>query len=117
MRFHRSTTRACGVHSPTRSPTRSRSRAEYAEASTWLKRLSDDIDAFDLEFAKPHAQWVTALIRLGTRRFGEAERLLQTLEDANVARREPHQTVNARLLRARLLLQTGKAADAEQLTS
>ena len=92
-------------------------RAEYAEANIWLKLLSDDIDAFDLEFAKPHAQWVTALVRLGSRRFGEAERLLQSLEDANVARQEPYQTVNARLLRARLLLQTGKAADAERLTA
>ena len=46
-------------------------KAEYADASFWLKQLADDIDAFDLEFAKPHAQWVTALTRLGTRRFGE----------------------------------------------
>ena len=92
-------------------------RAEYAEASIWLKHLADDIDAFDLEFAKPHAQWVTALVRLGSRRFGEAERLLQSLEDGNEARQEPYQTVNARLLRARLLLQTGKATEAEQLTA
>jgi ATP/maltotriose-dependent transcriptional regulator MalT len=91
-------------------------RAEYAEANPWLKRLADDIEAFDLEFAKPHAQWVTALTRLGNRRFGETERLLQTLEDGN-ARQEPYQTVNVRLLRARLLLQTGKASDAEQLTA
>ncbi len=92
-------------------------RAEYSEATEWLKRLANEIEEFDLEFAKPHAQWVTALTRLGTRRFGEAERLLQSLEDGNVASRERHQTMNARLLRARLLLQTGKAIEAAQLTA
>ena len=89
-------------------------RAEYLEANTWLKRLADDIAAFDLEFAKPHAQWVTALVRLGTRRFGETERLLQSLEDSNDSRQQPHQAGNVRLLRARLLLQTGKANEAER---
>jgi len=92
-------------------------RAEYSEANVWLKRLQDDIDEFDLEFAKPHAQWVTALVRLGSRRFGETERILQSLEDGGGARQEPYQTVNVRLLRARLLLQSGKADDAEQLTA
>jgi LuxR family maltose regulon positive regulatory protein len=91
-------------------------RAEYSAANLWLKRLADDIDAFDLEFAKPHAQWVAALVRLGSRRFGETERLLQSLEDGNDTGQHPPQTVNVRLLRARMLLQTGKAADAEQLT-
>jgi ATP/maltotriose-dependent transcriptional regulator MalT len=92
-------------------------RAEYFDANAWLVRLSADIDAFDLEFAKPHAQWVTALVRLGSRRFGETERLLQSIEDGNSSRQEAYQTVNVRLLRARLLLQTGKASDAEQLTA
>lgn len=92
-------------------------RAEYAEANKWLRRLADDIDAFDLEFAKPHAHWVTALVRLGSRRFGETERLLQSLEDGSGADQGAYQRVNARLLRARLLLQTGKALDAERLTS
>ncbi len=92
-------------------------RAEYSEANIWLRRLADDIETFDLEFAKPHAYWVTALVRLGGRRFGETERLLQVLEDANAADRGAYQRINARLLRARLLLQTGKASDAARLTS
>jgi ATP/maltotriose-dependent transcriptional regulator MalT len=92
-------------------------RAEYASASEWLTHLIGDVEAFDLEFAKPHVQWINALVRLGLRKFGETERLLQTIEDAMAGGRLSYQQVNARTLRARLLLETGKAADALELTA
>jgi LuxR family transcriptional regulator, maltose regulon positive regulatory protein len=92
-------------------------RAEYEAAQDWLRLLSADVEAFDLEFIRPHVQWLSALLRLGIRRFGEAERLLQSLEDSPAHRHLPHQRLNARLLRARLLLESGKAANAVELTA
>jgi len=92
-------------------------RAEYAAAQEWLKLLSADVEAFDLEFVRPHVQWLSALLRLGARRFGEAERLLQSLEDSMAERQLPHQQLNARLLRARLVLEAGKPAEAVELTA
>jgi ATP/maltotriose-dependent transcriptional regulator MalT len=92
-------------------------RAEYTAAAEWLDDLATEIEAFDLEFAKPHVQWVTALVRLGLRRFGETERLLQAIEDSIAGGQLAYQQVNARSLRARLLLQSGKAADAAELTA
>jgi LuxR family maltose regulon positive regulatory protein len=92
-------------------------RAEYEAAQEWLRILSADVEAFDLEFIRPHVQWLSALLRLGVRRFGEAERLLQSLEDSSAHKHLPHQQLNARLLRARLVLQSGKAANAVELTA
>ncbi len=91
-------------------------KAQYRQALTWLERFDADVEAFDLEFARPHAAWTGALIRLGLRRFGEAERLLQTVEDAAAAIESVSHTCNARTLRARLRLQTGGIDDALKLT-
>lgn len=95
-------------------------RAEYLHARSWLAMLWRDIDEFDLEFARPHALWASALVQLGLRRFGEAERSLQSLEDSiansQPMYRRPNEQVNAKSLRARLLIQTGKPAEAVELT-
>jgi ATP/maltotriose-dependent transcriptional regulator MalT len=48
------------------------------------------------------------MISLGLRRFGDAERSLQAVEDAATRSHDQRQVVNARSLRARLLLQTGQ---------
>ena len=91
-------------------------KAQYRQALTWVGRFDADVEAFDLEFARPHAAWTGALIRLGLRRFGETERLLQTVEDAAAAIQSVSHTCNARILRARLRLQTGGIEDALMLT-
>jgi ATP/maltotriose-dependent transcriptional regulator MalT len=91
-------------------------KAQYREAMAWVERFDADVEAFDLEFARPHAAWTGALIRLGLRRFGEAERLLQTVEDAAAAIQSVSHTCNARILRARLRLVTGGLEDALRLT-
>ena len=92
-------------------------QGQYRLADTWLSRMWVDVEKYDLEFARPLGLWTRALIRLGMRRFGEAERLLQTLEDSAAAHADDRHALNARILRARLLLQTGKQADAVKLTS
>ncbi|HEV7564611.1 MAG TPA: LuxR C-terminal-related transcriptional regulator [Microbacteriaceae bacterium] len=87
-------------------------RAEYEEAKRFLSLCLDDIRSFDLEFALPYANWTAAMISLGLRRFGEAERSLQGVEDASKSSREQGHAVNARSLRARMLLETGQPAEA-----
>jgi LuxR family maltose regulon positive regulatory protein len=87
-------------------------RADYEDAEHFLSLCLDDIRSFDLEFAVPYANWTAAMISLGLRRFGEAERSLQVVEDAAKSSREQGHAVNARSLRARMLLETGQPAEA-----
>jgi LuxR family maltose regulon positive regulatory protein len=87
-------------------------RADYDEAERFLALFLDDIRSFDLEFAVPYANWTAAMIALGLRRFGEAERSLQAVEDAAKRQHEQRHGVNARSLRARMLLQTGQSNEA-----
>jgi LuxR family transcriptional regulator, maltose regulon positive regulatory protein len=92
-------------------------RSEYEEAETWLGRFFEDAAAYDLEFALPYANWASALIRLGLRRFGEAERSIKEVEQAADRGRDQGHSINARALRARLLLETGQADEALQRVS
>ncbi|HST16147.1 MAG TPA: LuxR C-terminal-related transcriptional regulator [Gaiellaceae bacterium] len=92
-------------------------KAQYRQARELVDRFAADADAFDLEFAKPHAAWTGALIQLGLRRFGETERLLQAVEDRAAASQSVSHTCNARILRARLRLETGRVDDALHLTN
>jgi LuxR family maltose regulon positive regulatory protein len=87
-------------------------RADYDEAEGFVGLFLDDVRAFDLEFALPYANWTAAMIALGLRRFGDAERSLQAVEDASKRSRDERQSVNARSLRARLLLQVGQPLEA-----
>jgi LuxR family maltose regulon positive regulatory protein len=92
-------------------------RADYEVAKKWLKRFFEDAATFDLEFAMPYANWTAAQIALGLRRFGEAERLLQAVEDFAHRSGQIHHEVNARSLRARLLLESGKTEAAVSCVS
>jgi len=83
-------------------------RGEYAAAREWLKEFFEDAEAFGLDFAVPYATWTLAQVAIGQRRFGEAERALQALEDHAARSSERHHELNARALRARLLLQNGQ---------
>jgi LuxR family maltose regulon positive regulatory protein len=92
-------------------------RADYDEAATFLRLFLDDVKAFDLEFARPYANWTAAMIALGLRRFGDAERSLQAVEDASKRSRDERQAINARSLRARLLMQVGQPVEAMEQIS
>ncbi len=82
--------------------------ARYDEAREWLELAAWDVEEFGLAFAKPLINWVTGQIALGQRRFGAVERLLQLIEDVALREHLSHHTANARMLRARLLLQNGE---------
>lgn len=89
-----------------------RLRAEYREAQALLARFEADTQSFDLEFAKPFVSWTAASVALGIRRFGDADRLIQSLEDAAAQPGGRIHGPNARVLRARLSLQAGRPVDA-----
>ena len=92
-------------------------RGEYAAAREWLGHFYTDAEEFGLEFALPYANWTQAQIAIGQRRFGEAERALQAIEDTAARTQEQHHLLNARALRARLLLQTGDVKSAVRCVS
>jgi ATP/maltotriose-dependent transcriptional regulator MalT len=87
-------------------------QAKYQRAYEVACLLRDDVEAFDLEFARPHAHWNLAFASLGLRRFGEAERHLQLVEDSVKQRHHGHHALNARALRARMLLQLAQPEEA-----
>jgi LuxR family maltose regulon positive regulatory protein len=83
-------------------------KAEYDLAREWLCEFFATAEEFGLEFAMPYANWTLAQAAIGQRRFGEAERALQSIEDIAARTHEHHHLLNARSLRARLLLQNGE---------
>ena len=83
-------------------------KADYDSARDWLSEFFATAEEFELEFAMPYGNWTLAQIAVGQRRFGEAERALQAVEDTAARTGERHHVLNARSLRARLLLQHGE---------
>jgi ATP/maltotriose-dependent transcriptional regulator MalT len=92
-------------------------QASYVEASEIAKRMLEETEAFGLEFARPHGDWNVAFAALGLRRFAEADRALQRIEDGLAKRHLAHHLLNARVLRARLLMQQGRPQDALDLVN
>lgn len=90
-------------------------RARYDEAESYLQLFKNDVSDFGLEFAQPFLDWTAAFIALGQRRFGDADRQLQRVEDAAIRSHQSNHELNARVLRARLLLQTGATTEAIKL--
>jgi ATP/maltotriose-dependent transcriptional regulator MalT len=87
-------------------------RAEYRRAGEYMALADAEIELYDLDFARPHACWNNAFISLGLRQFAKADRMLQHLEDQAQEKPLGHHILNARLLRARLSLQTGQPEQA-----
>jgi ATP/maltotriose-dependent transcriptional regulator MalT len=92
-------------------------RSDYRRASELIQVAQAEIDAFDLDFARSHANWNLAFIELGLRRFGAADRALRMVEDEAQHKPLGYHVLNARLLRARLALQTGQKELALELVS
>jgi DNA-binding NarL/FixJ family response regulator len=91
-------------------------KSEYREALELAHQARDEVDEFQLEFARPHSNWNLAFIHMGLRRFGAAERCLQLVEDASRQRPLGYHVLNARILRSRMALQTGELDRALELT-
>ena len=87
-------------------------RAEYSAANGWLDLLEADVRTYGLEFALPYVQWTRAQVHLGLRRFGDAERAIRAVEECATRWQDQRHELNARVLRARLMLQIGEAEQA-----
>jgi LuxR family transcriptional regulator, maltose regulon positive regulatory protein len=90
-------------------------KAEYDSAREWLGEFFVAADEFGLGFALPYANWTLAQIAIGQKRFGEAERALQSIEDTAARTGESRHVLNVKSLRARLLLQNGEPEAALRL--
>jgi ATP/maltotriose-dependent transcriptional regulator MalT len=86
-------------------------QCKYAQALPLVQSMVDEINTFGLEFARPHGQWNLAFVKLGMRRFHEAESLLQSIDTAMQQRPLGHHAMNVAVLRARLLMQVARVAD------
>jgi ATP/maltotriose-dependent transcriptional regulator MalT len=83
-------------------------RGDYRRALELCRIADGDVQAFDLDFARPYGDWTFAFINLGLRKFGATERSLQLVEDAARARPLGYHVLNVRILRARLALETAQ---------
>ncbi len=84
----------------------------YDDALSLAEQTLDEVETYQLTWARPHAHWGLAAAHLGLRQFGTAERWLQHVERAAHQNRDGHLTLNAAALRARLLLTLQQPAEA-----
>ena len=76
----------------------------YDDALGVAEGTLEEVETYQLTWARPHAHWCLAAAHLGLRQFGTAERWLQRVELAADQLRDGHLAMNAAALRARLLL-------------
>ena len=90
---------------------------DYSQAAALIEDAFGEIEAFDLDFARPHVWWTHGFIELGLRRFGACERALRRIENTLQDKPVGYHVLNARTLRARLALQTGQIEIATDLVA
>ncbi len=90
-------------------------QARYSEAHDLTRKMLEEAKSYGLEFALPHGEWNMAFSLIGLREFTDADRALQRIEDRLEHRHLAHHLLNARVLRARLLMQLSRYGDAYEL--
>ena len=83
-------------------------QCEYPRALALVKRMIIEIESFGFEFAQPHGRWNLAFVKLGMRRFHQADALLTSIESTLEQRPLGHHAMNVAALRARLLMQVAR---------
>jgi ATP/maltotriose-dependent transcriptional regulator MalT len=68
-------------------------------------------DTFELAFARPQLWWLLAVIRMGLRDYRSSAKLLEKLEHLVAEKPSSLHELNARVLRARFLIVTGRASE------
>ncbi len=86
-------------------------QCEYAQALELVRRMNAEIESFGFEFAQPHGLWNLAFVKLGMRRFHEADLLLQSIESRHRQHPLGHHAMNVAALRGRLLMQVARAEE------
>ena len=83
-------------------------QCEYTRALDLIQRMIAEIESCGFEFAQPHGQWNLAFVKLGMRRFREADKILKAMESTLLQRPLGHHSMNIAALRARLLMQLAR---------
>jgi DNA-binding NarL/FixJ family response regulator len=91
--------------------------AEYEQALSVVRQALDEADHFHLGFVRFHTLVGQAAACIGLRRFGEAARALDEIEDASRRMRDPYLAANVDILRCRLFLSEGSAEAALEAVS
>lgn len=92
-------------------------RSEYVAADEVISSALADAQKHRLTFALPHLLWTKALIDLGLRRLARADANLRRVESVALETRSTHLQMNARSLRARVLLTQHRPEEALEVTS
>jgi LuxR family maltose regulon positive regulatory protein len=92
-------------------------QAGYAEAAAVVSSALDEVRTFGLSFARPHLEWTMSAAALGLRRFSQADALLRDVEEYGEEFQDRHHQLNARALRARILLAQGRPEEAVGIVS
>jgi LuxR family transcriptional regulator, maltose regulon positive regulatory protein len=83
-------------------------QCEYARSLDLVKRMIVEIETCGFEFARPHAHWNLAFVKVGLRRFREADTVLKSIESTIEQRPLGHHSMNVAALRGRLLMQLAR---------
>jgi ATP/maltotriose-dependent transcriptional regulator MalT len=84
----------------------------YDEAFEIAEQLRSEVDAYHLEWVRPHAEWALAAASVGRRHFTAADGWLRRVESAAEHLRYGQLVLNACCLRARVLLALQRAEEA-----
>jgi ATP/maltotriose-dependent transcriptional regulator MalT len=79
--------------------------ARYEDALHAVRKAFQEIDAFNVEFARPHILVTSAAANIGLQRFAAADQALSEVEEVATRRRDDYVLTNAKTVRCRLLLQ------------
>jgi LuxR family maltose regulon positive regulatory protein len=80
-------------------------RGRYREALNAIGRALNEIDAFNIEFARPHLLVTSAAANIGLKRFDAADETLNEVKMVATGRRDDYVLTNARTVECRLWLQ------------
>jgi DNA-binding NarL/FixJ family response regulator len=83
-------------------------QCQYLRAFSLTQQMMSQIEAYGFDFAQPHGQWNLAFVKLGLRRFRQADSLLTAIEATLEERPLGHHALNVAVLRARLLMQLAR---------
>jgi ATP/maltotriose-dependent transcriptional regulator MalT len=89
----------------------------YDEAASAVDTALADAEIHNLSFAKPHLRWTKAFVALGRRDFAEAYKELRAVEELVEQAGSDHLELNARALRARMLIVQHRAQEAVEATA
>jgi len=88
----------------------------YAQSEAAAERELKEAERYGLAFARPYAMTMAAFAAFGLQKYDDVHRLAQQIEKEAHALRDLHSLLNAAVVRARLLLASGRYLEAASAT-